>query len=420
MKTLNKQLLFVAILLIGVVTFAQKEEMKAATKAVNKSAFSEALATLNKLDVTTLDDKTKAKYLFLKAKALNGSGKISAAGNAINKLIAFEKKTGKSKYTNSVEPMLQKLVQKLRDKGIKEYGEKKFKLSKNTLAQIYELNQLDTTFLFYAAMSAYQDKDLDLSLIHYAKLVDVGYTGIETKYYATNISTNERYYFPNKERYDLLSKTKLYKDPNVEVLKSKKGEIIKNMAYIYLDKDDNEKAFEVINKAREEAPKDVGIILSAADIAYKMKDNKKYLSLMTEAIAYKPNNAQIYNNIGIVNRVEGNIEKSKESFKKAISLDPKFKMAIINLAELELLKEDAIVKEMDANTNDFDKYDELKAKQLNLYREVLPLYEEAYAIDDPNFDKGTNKRFLSTLMAIYENLEMYDKVKEVKVIYDGL
>jgi Tfp pilus assembly protein PilF len=138
------------------------------------------------------------------------------------------------------------------------------------------------------------------------------------------------------------------------------------------------------------------------------------------AVKYQPENEVIYNNIGIVSRLDGKNEEAKEAFKKAIELKPDYKEAIINLADTELKREDAIVKEMEANMNNFDKFDTLKAKQLDLYREILPMYEKAFTITDANYNKDNEKAFLRTLMAIYENLEMYDKMKEVKAKYDTM
>ncbi|MCF6349787.1 MAG: tetratricopeptide repeat protein [Flavobacteriaceae bacterium] len=421
MKTFKKQILLVAIL-FSVVIFAQKEEIKAAGKALAKNNFTEALASLNKVEsmLGNLDNKTKAKFYFLKSKALNGSGKVTEAANIINELMAFEKKIGKEKYTKEAEPMLQELIQKLRSEGIKEYDEKKWSLAKNTLAQVFELNALDTSFLNYAAMAAYQDKDLDLALVHYQKLNKVGYTGITTNYSAINVETKKRDNFSSKNEMDLMIKSKTYIDPKTEVLETKKGDIIKNIANIYLEKGDNEKALEAIYNARKESPKDVNIILTAADIAYKMGKNEEFITLMNEAIKHKPNDPVIYNNIGIVSRVEGKNEEAKKAFKKAIELKPDYKEAIINLADTELRREDVIVKEMEKNMKNFDKFDALKAKQLELFREILPLYEKAYKIKDANYSKNNEKNFLKTMMAIYENLEMYDKMNEVKAFSDSL
>lgn len=421
-KTLKKQILFFAILLISIATFSQKEEMKAAGKALSKNNFTEALSSLTKVEsmLGSLDDKTKAKFYFLKVKALNGSGKVAEAVKTINELTTFEKKIGKMKYSKEAEPILQTLTKNLRDKGIQEYTEKKWSLAKSTLAQVYGLNPLDTAFLNFAALAAYQDKDLDLALTHFQKLDKVGFTGISTNYSAVNIKTKKRENFGSKNEMDLMMKTKMYTDSKTEILKTRRGDIIKNIANIYLEKGENNKALEAINNARKEAPKDVNIILTAADIAYKMKDNEQFISLMNEAVEYQPDNEIIYNNIGIVSRVEGKLEEAKTAFKKAIEIKPDYKEAIINLADTELKREEAIVKEMEANMNDFTKFDLLKAKQLDLYREILPQYEKAYKITDANYSKNNEKAFLKTLMAIYENLEMYDKMKEVKAFYDGL
>ena len=98
---MKKQVLVIALLLISSFGFAQKAELKMASKAIAKNNFTEALSSLAKVESlkANLDDKSMAKYLFLTVKALNGSGKLVEAANAVNALTAFETKIGKQKYT---------------------------------------------------------------------------------------------------------------------------------------------------------------------------------------------------------------------------------------------------------------------------------------------------------------------------------
>jgi hypothetical protein len=165
MNTLKKQLLVISTILICMTSFAQKEEMKQAGKAIAKSNFVDALASLTKVEgmLGSLDDKTKSKFYFLKSKALNGSGKLMEAAATINQLLDLEKTLGKLKYTKDVKPMLHALTVKLQTIGRDQYSSENFKLAKVTLAQVHDLNPLDTAFLFYAASAAQRDKDLDLS-----------------------------------------------------------------------------------------------------------------------------------------------------------------------------------------------------------------------------------------------------------------
>jgi len=86
------------------------------------------------------------------------------AANAVNALTSYEEKTGKKKYSTEAKPILTALIKGLSDRGIKEYQTKNFSAAKNTLTEVYNLSQKDTTFLEYAANAAYLDKDYDAAL----------------------------------------------------------------------------------------------------------------------------------------------------------------------------------------------------------------------------------------------------------------
>ena len=57
-----------------------------------------------------MDAKYKAKYYFLKGSAY-GKSNVEKAADAYNKLFAYEKETGKQKYTKVAQPKLNELIQ---------------------------------------------------------------------------------------------------------------------------------------------------------------------------------------------------------------------------------------------------------------------------------------------------------------------
>jgi len=413
---MKKQLLIVALFLASVVTFAQKAELKAASKAISKSNFTEALNALKQVEglKDNLDDKTKGKFLFLKTQALNGSGKLVEAANVINELMSFEEGIGKAKYTSKVKPILGDLIQGLSDRGIKEYQSKNYSLAKTTLNQVYKLSKKDTTFLEYAANAAYLDKDYDLALGRFKVLKEIGYTDIKTVYTATNLANGKTVSFNDKKEMDNGVKVGAYEKPKTEVSESKAASIIKNIAFIYVEKGDNDKAINAIKTAREADPKDVNLIITQANIELKLGKKERFAELMKEAIALKPNDASLYYNVGVISQQAGRIEEAKKAYKKAIEIDSEYGSAYLNLGLAMLEKDKALVDEMNKNLNDFDKYDQIKARQLELYKEVLPTLEKAYSLND------TDKDIMRTLMNLYENLEMYDELKKIKTVYDGL
>ena len=68
---------------------------------------------------------------------------------------------------------------------------------------------------------------------------------------------------------------------------------------------------------------------------------------------------------------------------------------------------------MNKNLSNFKKYDEIKAKQVDLYKVALPYFEKAHEVKDGNMD------VVRTLMSMYENLGMDDKYKEMKALWDA-
>ena len=69
---------------------------------------------------------------------------------------------------------------------------------------------------------------------------------------------------------------------------------------------------------------------------------------------------------------------------------------------------------MNKNLNDFKKYDELQAKQFEIYKEALPYYEKAHELDKSSIG------IIQTLLGLYENLGMSEKSQELHKIYDEI
>ena len=352
------------------------------------------------------------------AKKSADAAAYDTAAKAFQELLAFEKQSGKSKYTSEAEPMLNTLISDVSNKGIKEYQTKDFTNAKNSLYQTYTLSKKDTAFLEYAAMAAYQDKDMDMALEHFTTLKELGYTGISTQYTAVNIATGERENMGSKSQMDLMVKTNQYKDPKTEVSESKKATIIKNIAVILVDKGDNEAAMAAIKEAREADPNDMGMLITQANVLLKMGKKDEFKAAMEEATKSDPNNPVLHFNIGVINQEQGKSEEAKANYNKAIELDPEYADAYLNLGSVMLEKDKELVEEMNNSLSNFKKYDQIKAKQKELYKEVIPMYEKAFALKkekagQPDVD------IARTLMSLYENVGIDDKYKEMKAIWDA-
>ena len=420
---MKNQILMLVALFICSATFAQKDELKAAEKAIKKNDYAASAAQISKAEalISGADNKTKSKFYYLKGETFAGlaktdpsDGNYSEAAGAFNDLFKVEKEMGTSKYSELAKPTLSTMISEVSAKGIKSYQDGNYSAAKGELFQVYNMSPKDTVYLEYAANAAYLDKDYDDALIYFTSLKEVGYTGIVTQYTAMNKESGERENMGTKSNMDLMVKTGTYSNPKSETTPSKQPTIIKNIAFVHVEKGDTEKAIEAVKDAREVAPDDVNLILTEANLQIKLGNKDEFGRLMNEAVELDPDNAALYFNLGVINGEQGHFEKAIDYYKKCIELDPDYVDAYVNLGSALLEDDKLLVEEMNKNLNDFDKYDEIKAKQDELYKSVMPLYEKAYELRPDDIDT------IRTLMSLYENTEMDDKFQTMKDKYDSM
>ena len=412
---MKKQVLVIALGLMTYGAFAQKDEIKAAEKAIKKQDFASALSAISALDAieNSMDAKYKANYYFLKGQALLGKNNLEEAATSFNKLFAYENEIGKIKYTKEAQPMLNSVIQKVSENAIKQYNEDKdFAAAAKNFYLTYKLSPTDTTFLYNAAVSASQAEDYDLSLQYFKEAKDVGYTGVTTQYVATN-KEGQVVNLGTKSQRDLYVKTGEYTNPEDVITESKRADIIKNIGYIYVNQGKPELAIAALEEARQANPKDINLILNQAQMYVKLEKMDEFSRLMKEAVELDPNNATLLFNLGVVNANENKNEEAISYYKKAIEIDPNYADAYMNLAITILSGEKSIVEEMNNNLSNFKKYDELQAKQKDLYKNALPFLEKA---DSLKRSEGV----VRTLLNIYDTLEMTEEADALRPVYNEL
>ncbi|SDS18561.1 Tetratricopeptide repeat-containing protein [Polaribacter sp. KT25b] len=409
---MKKQIIALSLGLMTIGAFAQKNELKAAEKALKKSDFKTAKEIVLSLEGTeaSMDAKYKAKYYYLKGQAF-GKSNVKKAAEAYNQLFDYEKETGKQKYTKQAQPKLNDLIQFVSTKAVKFYNEDKdFKNAAKNFYLTYKLSPADTSFLYNAAISASLAKEYDAALGYYKELQEVGYTGITTQYLATNKATSEVENLGSKANRDAMIKFGKYSNPTDKTSESKRGEIIKNISYIYINQGKTDEAIVAIKEARKSNPKDLDLLLNEAQLYIKLEQMDKFGALMQEAIELDPTNPTLFFNLGVVNANEKHTEEAIGYYKKAIELKPDYADAYMNLAVAILSGEQEIVAEMNKNLSNIKKYDELELKQKALFRRALPYLEKA---DELNRSEETVRSILN----IYDILRMNDKADALRPIY---
>ncbi|MDO8500623.1 MAG: tetratricopeptide repeat protein [Gemmatimonadaceae bacterium] len=93
----------------------------------------------------------------------------------------------------------------------------------------------------------------------------------------------------------------------------------------------NEGAFKI---TMEPAGREGNTLFLEALAAQKRGDIARARDLYAKAIERNPNNAELYNNVGLLYRSTGELERAEDAYRRAISINPKFAAAWSNLGVL--------------------------------------------------------------------------------------
>lgn len=413
---MKKQIIAYSLALVSMGVFAQKNELKAAGKALKKQDYAGAVASISAAEALmgNMDAKLKAKFYFLKAQAYAGQKNYRTAADTFTALFAFEKETGKQKYTSKAKLMQGQLTKEVSEKALKLYNnEKDYKNAAELFYLTYKLSPKDTAFMYNAAVSATQAKELDVALTYYRDLKSLGYTGIVLEYFATNKETGEQERIDSESQRNLYVKSGQYTNPKDKGSKSKKATIVKNIALILKDQGKVDEAVTAIKEARIENPQDLNLLLAEAELYIKLEKMDKFGELMEQATKMDPTNPTLFFNLGVVNYNQDKIEEAQGYYKKAIELDPTYRDAYLNLGLSILNKRVAIVEEMNNSLNDFDKYDALEQKQKDVCNEALP-----YLIKADSLKRTLDT--VKTILNIYDTIENDEKSDEFRALYKSM
>ncbi len=417
MKT---KIFILAAMSFTMVGLAQKKEIKAAEKALKGGNAMAAKTSLEGASgmLSAADDKTKAQYYFVRGNvysALAKKGDNTAFDEAISsfkQVMDIEEKSGKAKYTNETKQNMSAMTADLVNSAVEDNGNKKYKEAAEKLYLSYTLSPQDTIYLYYAASSAVNGTEYEQALTYYNKLQELGYDGSGMTYKATNNETGEVEEMQKVQR-DLMVKSGTYKDPVDEKLPSKTAEIVKNIALIYGQLGQDDKAIEAYKKAREGNPDDVDLVLQEANLHYKQGDKDKFKELMSEAAAMAPENADLHYNIGVINMEQGNIAEARTSYRKALEINPGYTNAQLNLSTTYVNEGNGLIDEMNSLGNsrkDIARYDELKKQKDDLFVEGATVLEEALKMSPDNQGILTQLKNIYGAMGDNENFMRLKKL----------
>jgi tetratricopeptide (TPR) repeat protein len=431
-----KNVLITGTLLVSVVAFSQKDELKALKKIYSKDAptasdVADYKLNLNKLEPLATEESDKVYLHFFKGilpQIEMASMGLQASPDQLQKLFSpkvisdmvsgyvttldYEKKSGKKLFTDDINEDIVTVKPILINVAVGLGESKKYKEAGDILYTVYQLDKKDTEKLYYAASYAVNAKDYDNALAYYKELKAINYSGEATMYYAVNKSNNKEEYFgTSANERDLLVKTGQYIKPREEKVPSRKGEIYKNVVLILVEQGKSAEAKTAISDARKANPDDISLLITEADLYLKEKDYTTYSKIVSEAIEKQPNNVDLVFNLGVISADSGKLAEAENYYKKAIQLDPNYFNAYLNISELKLRADKDLVdamKKLGTSTADNKKFDELRAKQNANYSEIMPYLEKAVEL------KPDNEAAKKTLLGVYQALDLTDKYKALK------
>ena len=437
----SKVLLLVSSILISTASLAQKEELKTLKKIYGREKTSDSdmadyKATLSKAEslVANSTEDDKVYFAFYKAMSpvlemnlvmskpenLNNPAlilkyltvdNVSQLVTNLNATLDYEKKSGKQVYTKDIEETITSFKPMIVNFAIALANNSNYKDAAVVLHAIYELDKKDVEKLYYSANYAVNSKDYDLSLKYYQELKALNYTGADMAYYAINKETKKEDSFNTKAERDIYLKANSHEKPRDEKLPSKRPEIFKNIALIYVELGKSAEAKAAIKEARIENPEDVALILTEADLFLKEKDMVSYKKLIVEALEKNPNDAILVFNLGVVSYNNKELVDAEKYYVKAIELDPKYVDAYLNLAILKLDAEKSLIEKMNklgTSAPEMKKYDVLKKQREDVYKSAIPYLKKVTELSPDNVEA------VKTLIGVYNALEMFDEAKVLK------
>jgi tetratricopeptide (TPR) repeat protein len=417
----SKYVLLASALLLSVTTFAQKDQIKAAEKALKAGNAQEAITILQGAEAAsaTAPDTEKAQFCFVKGNAFlalankneDTDKNLSAAAKAYQDLLAIEKASGKAKYSAQASTSIIDIKYKLINAAIADSKEEKHAAGASKLYDAYLLDKKDTINLYYAASTYVNAKEYDKAYNAYDELKKLNYSGKGVNYFAVNKVNGEEQLFTTARERDQMVKLGTHEKPRTEEIPSKRGEIYKNMALILVQNGKVAEAKKAVAEARATNPDDKSLILTEANLYLDTKDYDTYKKLITEVLEHNPNDADLVFNLGVISYNAKNLVDAEKYYKRAIEIKPDYVNAYLNLAILKLDADKKLFEEIQKLGNsekDNKRYEVLKKQREAVFTSALPYLEKASELD------GTNEEVKGTLLSVYRALEMTEKAKALK------
>lgn len=316
------------VLLINAGIYAQKSQIKGAQVEYGSGRYQEAFGILKSTEylIYNSTDEDKSEFYFLKGNVLKAmAGKnidmvnnMALACGAYQDLIKAEYESGKFKYTLQANVALREMKSTLMNGAAADFKAGKFNESSEKSYNVYLFDKKDTLNLYNAASTSMTAKNYDNAIKYYEELKKINYSGKGIVFYATNKKTKDEESFVSTIVREEGINSGAYEKPRNVMSVSKRTEINKNLAFLYLEKNDLGKAEMYYNKVLEMDPNYIDAYIN---IAYVKLESKKALTDEMNNLGNSAAEMQLYDKLKL--KKDDLVRSVIPYLKKALVIEPK-------------------------------------------------------------------------------------------------
>jgi tetratricopeptide (TPR) repeat protein len=187
------------------------------------------------------------------------------------------------------------------------------------------------------------------------------------------------------------------------------NEIYQRLANEFSQKADTVHFVDILKQGVDKFPQEPYYILNLINININQGKTDEAVDYLQKAILVSPNDAQLYDVLGLVYENIKQTDKAIESIQKALEINPQYADALSHLGRLYYNSGIEARGEAD-NITDTKLYAEARKKVDNLFKEAIPYFEKAYQLNPKDTDAIFALRNIYYSLGNNAEYEKWDKI----------
>jgi tetratricopeptide (TPR) repeat protein len=183
----------------------------------------------------------------------------------------------------------------------------------------------------------------------------------------------------------------------------------KQLANEYYLKGDTVGFVKILEQGTVKFPKESYFILNMINININKGEIPQAINYLQKAIANSPDDAQLYDVLGLVYENNKEIDQAIVNIKKSLEINPDFADALSHLGRIyyNLGIESRAIAD---NISNVDAYNTEIEKVTNYFKEAIPYFEKAYVINSKDSDAVFALRNIYYSLGNNAEYEKWDKI----------